>query len=48
MFHEFKLDHNTVKATKNICCVKSEGTIDQSTTIRLFKKYRSSCKNLDG
>ena len=40
--HEFKLGHNSVKSTKNICCVKGEGAVDYSTETILFKK-----KNLD-
>ena len=30
----FKLSHNTMEATKNICFVKDEGAIDQSTVMR--------------
>ena len=28
MFYKFKLGHNAVKATKNICCAKGEGAVD--------------------
>ena len=38
MLYNFKLDHNTMKATKNICFAKSEGTVDHSTVTRWFKK----------
>ena len=47
MHNTFKLDHNVMEATKKICCVKSEGTIDQSIIIRWFKKFCWGCKNLD-
>ena len=29
MLYEFKLDHDAVKTTKNICCTKGEGAVDQ-------------------
>ena len=38
MFHKFKLGHNTVKATENICCVKCKGRVDHSTVTRGFKE----------
>ena len=39
MLYEFKLGHNTAKATKNICFMKGEGTVDQSKVIKWFKKF---------
>ena len=38
MLSEFKLGCNAVEATKNIYCVKGEGTINHSTIIKQFKK----------
>ena len=38
---------NAVEATKNICCMKGEGTVDRNTVTRRFKKFCSGCKNLD-
>ena len=31
MLYEFKLGDNTAGATKNICCVKSQSTVDHRT-----------------
>ena len=31
MLYKFKLDHNAMEASKNICCVKDEGVIDYNT-----------------
>ena len=42
MVPEFELGHNTAEAIKNISCMKSENAV-----IRWFKKFRSSCKNVD-
>ena len=47
MLYEFKLDYNTVDATKNICGTKYGGTIDHNTVTRWFKKFCLGCKNLD-
>ena len=46
MFYKFELGHNATEATKNICHVKGEGTVDQSTITRSFEKF-SSRKNFD-
>ena len=35
-----------MEASKNICCVKSESTVDHSTVTRWFKKFCSGWKNL--
>ena len=45
--YKFEWGHNTIKATKNICCTKGEGTVDYNTVIRWFKKSYSDGKNLD-
>ena len=47
MLYEFKLSHNTVEATKKICCAKGEDPVDCCTVMRGCKKFCSSCKNLD-
>ena len=41
------MGHNTVEATKNICCTKYEGTVDQSRITRWFKKFCLDWKNLN-
>ena len=48
MFCKFELGHNIVEATKKICHVKVEGTVDLSTVTRGFKKFCLSCKHLKG
>ena len=45
MLYNFKLGHNVVEATKNICNAKSEDTFDYGIVTRCFKKFR--CKKLD-
>ena len=47
MLYEFKLGHNTVEATKNICYTKGEGTVDFDTVYRWFKKFCLGCKNFN-
>ena len=34
MLYAFKLDHNSMEATKNICCVKCEHVVYESTITR--------------
>ena len=36
MFYEFKLGHDAVKATENICCVKGDGAVDHSNQMVEF------------
>ena len=47
MLYKFELCHNALEATKNICCVKGEGTVDYNTVTRWLKKCCSGCKNLN-
>ena len=47
MLSEFELGYNFTKATKNICCAKSEEAVDHSVVTRWFKKFYLGCKNLD-
>ena len=47
MLHKFYLGHNTVEATKNIFCVKSESTVDHITVTRWIKKFCLDFKNLN-
>ena len=47
MLYEFRLGHNDVEATKNICCVKSEGMVHYNRVTRWFKKFCLGCKNLN-
>ena len=39
MVYKFKLGLNTVKATKNSCCVKGQGAVDHGTVTKWFKKF---------
>ena len=36
MLYKLELDHNAAEATKNICCVKGDGTFDHSTITKNF------------
>ena len=47
MLYEFKLGHNITEASKSICCVKGENTVNYITVTRWFKNFCSGCKNLD-
>ena len=47
MHYKFELGQNATEATKNICCIKDEDTVDYSTVIRWFKLFCSGSKNLD-
>ena len=47
MIYELKLGHNATEATRNICCGKSEGTMDHSTVTKWFKKFYPGCKNFN-
>ena len=44
MFYQFELGHNTMEATKNICCTKRQGIVDYNTKTRGLKKFCSDCK----
>ena len=41
MLYKFKLSHNMVKVTKNICCAKGKDAVVYSTVIKWFKKFCS-------
>ena len=45
MLYKYKLSHNTMEATKNICCAKGEEVVDHSTVTRWWNKFCSGCKN---
>ena len=47
MLYEFEQGHNSVEATKTICCVKGEDTVDPSSVTRWFKIFHSGCKKFD-
>ena len=47
MLYAFELGHNATEATKNICCTKSEGTVDHNTVTRWLKKNCLFYENLD-
>ena len=36
-----------MEATKNICCVKGEDTVDHSSVTRELKEFCPDCKSLD-
>ena len=43
MFYKFKLGHNIVEVTKDICYAKGEAAVNH----RWFKKFYPNCKNLN-
>ena len=45
--YEFNRGHNASEATKNICWLNDEVTVDRMRVTRWFKKFRPSFKNLD-
>ena len=47
MLCKFEVGYKSTKATKNISCVKDEGTVNHSTQKRGYKKSCSACKNLN-
>ena len=47
MLYEFKMGYNTAKATKDICCVKDNGTVDNNTISRWFEKFCSGGMDFD-
>ena len=47
MVYVFELGYNGADANKNICCVKGEGKVDQSTVSSWFKKFSLGSKKLD-
>ena len=47
MLYKFNLGYSATKATKNISCIKAEGTVDHGTVTKWFKKFHLGCKNLD-
>ena len=47
MLYKFKLGHNTLKTTKNICYANGEVAVDHSTISRWLKIFCSDYKNLD-
>ena len=47
MLYEFRLNHNVIEATKNICRAKDDGAVDHSTVTRWFKRFCLGYKNLE-
>ena len=47
MLYKFKLGHNAVEATKNICCLKDDGSLDHCKVSRWLKKFHLAYKNLN-
>ena len=45
MLYKFKLGHNAMEETKNICCAKGDEAVEHSIAIRWSKKFWSGCKN---
>ena len=39
MLYEFELGHNTMEATKNICCAKDEDAVNHSTVIIWLRSF---------
>ena len=46
MLYKFKVGHNVMEATRNICCMKDESAVEHSTVNEWFKKFHSASKNL--
>ena len=46
MLYKFELGCNALEATKNLCCVKCESTVDDITVTRWLKKFCLDFKNL--
>ena len=40
---ELEVSYNTAEVTKNICCAKSEGAVDQNTVTSRLKKFCLDC-----
>ena len=47
MFYKFVMSYKTAKVTKNICCTKSESTVDHNTVTKWLKKFCLGHKNLN-
>ena len=47
MPYESVLGHDAAEATRNICCVKVDSTVDHSTVTRGFEKFCLSCKKFN-
>ena len=47
MLYKFEMGHNITEATKNICCPKGEGVVDDCPVTIFFKKFHSGYKNLN-
>ena len=47
MLYKFKVGHDVMEATHNICCVKGQDAFDRSTVTRWCKKFCSGYKTLN-
>ena len=47
MLYEFKQGHNPTEATKSLCCMKDESTVDHNIVTIWLKKLYSACKSAD-
>ena len=45
--YEFQLGHSAAQATRNICSAEGEGTVDESTVRRWYRKLRLDKENID-
>ena len=45
--YEFQLGRSAAEATRNICSAEGEGTVDQSTVRRWYRKLRVDQENID-
>ncbi len=48
LLYEYKLGHNAVEATQNICSVVDQGVINTLTAYRWFERFRIWDKSLQG
>jgi transposase len=47
LLYEYKLGHNTVEATHNICHAIAPGAISTSTAFRWFERFRNGDESLE-
>ena len=47
ILYKFEVGQKVTEATKNICFMKVEGVVDQSSATRGLKKFFLGCKNLN-
>ena len=46
LIYKFEVGQNATEENKNICCVKSDGTVNRNIVIRWSMRFSSGWKNL--